>query len=170
MWYVIWTATGSERKLCSWIKEQISSELYEDCFVALVENKRKVSGEWKSITKPLFPGYLFIDTDDQNIQEIAGKIRRFDRFAVVLSTDGEFTPVKQDEVYIINRAYSDDGVLGSSVGVIEDGNFKILSGPLTGHESAIKKVNRHKRQAVIELNLFGRLSRIIIGLEIISKT
>ena len=30
MWYVIWTATGSERKLSQWISDYVSDDLYEE--------------------------------------------------------------------------------------------------------------------------------------------
>ena len=170
MWYAIWTATGSERKLCSWIKDYVPDSLYEDCFVPLIEQNRKVKGEWKTTKKPLFPGYLFIKTDEQDIRKIAQKIKRSELFAVILSTDGEFTPVSDEEIYVIDCAYRNSGVLGSSIGMIEGDKITILSGPLIGMDGSIKKINRHKRTATIELNMFGRTSRINIGLEIISKT
>ncbi len=170
MWYAIWTATGSERKLCSWIKEFVPEKLYEDCFVPLVEQNRKFKGEWKTTKKPLFPGYLFIKTDEQNIRKIAQKLKKSELFAVILSTDGEFTPVNVEETYLIDNAYCNEGILGSSIGMIEGDKIKILSGPLIGLEGSIRHINRHKRTATIELNMFGRSSRINIGLEIISKT
>ena len=170
MWYAIWTATGSERKLCSWIKDYVPDSLYDDCFVPLIEQNRKINGEWKINKKPLFPGYLFVKTDEANIRRFAEKLKRSELFAVILSTDGEFTPVSDDEIYVIDCAYRNRGVLGSSIGMIEGDKITILSGPLIGMEGSIKKINRHKRTATIELFLFGRTSRINIGLEIISKT
>lgn len=170
MWYAIWTATGSERKLCSWIKEFVPKNLYEDCFVPLVEHNRKIKGEWKSSKKSLFPGYLFIKTDEANIRKIAQKLKKSDLFAVILSSDGKFTPVNAEETYLIDNAYINEGILGLSIGMIKGDRIKILSGPLIGLEGAIKHINRHKRTATIELNMFGRTSRINIGLEIISKT
>lgn len=169
MWYAIWTATGSERKLCSWIKDYIPESLYDDCFVPLVEQNRKVKGEWKTSIKPLFPGYLFIKTGGTNIRKIAQKLKRFEMFAVILSTDGEFTPINKEETYLIDNAHENEGILGSSIGMIEGEKIKILSGPLIGLEGAIRYINRHKRTATIELEMFGRTSKVNIGLEIISK-
>ena len=170
MWYAIWTSTGSESKLCSWIKDYISNNLYEKCFVPFVEQNRKVKGEWKTSKKPLFPGYLFVKTDEVRIECFSQKLKHSELFAVILSTDGDFTPVSDEETYLIDNAYSNDGTLGSSIGMIEGDKIKILSGPLIGLEGAIRHINRHKRTATIELNMFGRTSRINIGLEIISKS
>ena len=170
MWYAIWTATGSERKFCSWIKDYVPDGLYEDCFVPLIEQNRKINGEWKTSKKPLFPGYLFVKADKSNIRKFAEKLKKCDLFAVILSTDGDYTPVCDEEIYIIDCAYRNNGILGSSIGMIEGDKITILSGPLIGMEGSIKKINRHKRTATIELFLFGRTSKINIGLEIISKT
>ena len=136
----------------------------------IVERNRKVNGVWKTVHKTLFPGYLFVNTDADRIESFAEQIRHSDQFAVVLSTNDVFTPVSDEEVFLIENAYANNGVLGSSIGVIEGDKVKILSGPLIGKEGLIKSINRHKRSAVIELIMFGRVSTIKIGLEIISKT
>ena len=169
MWYVIWTTTGCEQKLGHWIRDYVPAEYYDDCFVPLIDQNKKVNGVWKTVHKTLFPGYMFVNTDAERIESFAERIRHLDQFAVVLSTDDKFTPVKDEEVFLIENAYANNGVLSSSIGIIEGDKVKILSGPLIGKEGLIRSINRHKRTAIIELNLFGRTSDIKIGLEIISK-
>ena len=170
MWYVIWTTTGCEQKLYQWIKDYVASEYYDDCFVPLIDQNKKINGVWKTVHKTLFPGYLFVNTDAERIEPFAERIRHSDPFAVVLSTDDCFTPINDDEVFLVENAYANSGVLGSSIGIIEGEKVKILSGPLIGKEGLIKSISRHKRIAIIELSMFGRVSKIKIGLEIISKT
>lgn len=169
MWYVIWTSTGSEQRLGLWIKEYVPKEYYEDCFVPMIDQNKKVNGVWKTVHKTLFPGYLFVNTDEKRIETFAEYIKHSDQFAVILSTDDKFTPVNVEEVFLIENAYENNGVLGSSIGIIEGDKVKILSGPLIGKEGLIKSINRHKRTAIIEFNMFGRVSNIKIGLEIVSK-
>ena len=169
MWYVIWTTTGCEQKLGMWIMDYVPAEYYDDCFVPQIDQNKKVNGVWKTVHKPLFPGYLFVNTDTERIESFAERIRHSEQFAVVLSTDERFTPVSNEEVFLIENAFSNNGVLGSSIGIIEGDMVKILSGPLIGKEGLIKSINRHKRTAIIELNMFGRVSSIKIGLEIVSK-
>ena len=43
------------------------------------------------------------------------------------------------------------------------------SGPLQGMEGAIRKIDRHKRIAVLSLDMFGRTVDMKVGLEIIEK-
>ncbi len=170
MWYAIWTSTGSERKLCSLINDCVSHKLYDGCFVPVIEQNKKIKGVWKSTCKPLFPGYLFVKTDAERIDGFAEKLCRIEQFAVVLSSNGSFSPISDDDTYLIENAYNNDGVLGTSIGMIEGDRIEILSGPLKGNEGYIKQINRHKRTALIEIDMFGRFSRVIIGLEIISKS
>ena len=57
-----------------------------------------------------------------------------------------------------------------SVGIIENSVTKILSGPLKGKEGLIRKIDRHKRKAWLEVEMFGRKQEIQVGLEIVAKT
>ena len=44
-----------------------------------------------------------------------------------------------------------------------------MSGPLQGKEGYIKKIDRHKRRAFLEMPMFGRVQKIQVGLEIVAK-
>ena len=56
-----------------------------------------------------------------------------------------------------------------STGYIEGDHIIITDGPLKGYEALIKKIDRHKRIAFIEINLLNQPNIIKVGLEIISK-
>jgi transcriptional antiterminator NusG len=56
------------------------------------------------------------------------------------------------------------------VGVIEGDRIIVTKGPLQGFESLIKKIDRHKRKATIEITLMGLPLAVDVGLEVISKT
>lgn len=43
-------------------------------------------------------------------------------------------------------------------------------GPLIGLEGLITKIDRHKRIAYVDVELLGKLTRVQVGLEIISKS
>ena len=57
-----------------------------------------------------------------------------------------------------------------SLGIIDGGVVKVLSGPLSGFEQYIVKVDRHKRKAYLEMELFGEAKKIVAGLEIVAKS
>ena len=54
----------------------------------------------------------------------------------------------------------------SKVVVGEDKQIKIISGPLKNLEGQIKKMNLHKRIAVVEVEFMGNRSLIHLGIEI----
>ena len=56
-----------------------------------------------------------------------------------------------------------------SRGVIRNGAPVITSGPLKGRERLIRRIDRHKRTAEIEIPFAGDKRRVTVGLEIYEK-
>lgn len=167
MWYVIWTRTGSERKTQRIMEHTIDDDLYNKIFIPMRNINAKHKGIWKTVTKPLFPGYLFVDTDD--IDAISGILWKIPGFQKILAEDKTYYPLYESEEAFIDSLYRKGEVFDVSVGIIEGDVVKILSGPLLGMEGAIKKIDRHKRKAVISVSMFNRPTECIVGLEIIEK-
>lgn len=57
-----------------------------------------------------------------------------------------------------------------SEGIMEGSKVIVLRGPLMGHGAEIKRVNRHRRTAELEIRMLGRVKTIRLGLEIVSKS
>jgi transcriptional antiterminator NusG len=60
-------------------------------------------------------------------------------------------------------------VTEESKGFIIGDKIIVTSGPLKGRESIIRKIDRHKRRAEIEVAFLGDIRRINVALEVISK-
>lgn len=56
-----------------------------------------------------------------------------------------------------------------SQGMIIGDKVVILSGPLKGMESTIQRIDRHKRKAWLNLEMFGRQQLVEVGVEIVKK-
>ncbi len=56
-----------------------------------------------------------------------------------------------------------------SYGFIKGDVIHVTSGPLQEQEGQIVKIDRHRRVAYVDVKLFDRITRIQVGLEIISK-
>lgn len=52
---------------------------------------------------------------------------------------------------------------------IEGQKVNITEGPLKGLEGQISKIDRHKRQCIVEVDMFGLKTRMTVGLEIVEK-
>lgn len=81
-----------------------------------------------------------------------------------------FIPLADDEKTIISAFIGDtDHVMKMSEGIINGDEVVILKGPLMNHLGLVKKIDRHKRLAYLELKMCGRPVTIKAGLEIVKK-
>ena len=63
----------------------------------------------------------------------------------------------------------EEQVVRMSEGIIEGEKVHVTDGPLQGMEGYIRKIDRHKRKAYLEISMFGRIQSVQIGLEIVKK-
>lgn len=81
----------------------------------------------------------------------------------------EIVPLTEQEVMLIEKLVNEDGLVGMSQGIIQGGRTVITSGPLKGLEGCIRRIDRHKRIARIEIEMMGRMLETQVGLEILEK-
>ena len=162
MWYVIWTSTGSENRA----KESIEG-MVKRCYVPRKAINIKRDGEWKLAEKALFPGYLFVDTDDA--EELSVKLRKIEGFSQLLATDKKIFPLYGNDANFAEKLYNRNGLFDMSEGYIEGDAVRVTAGPLYGLEGLIKKIDRHKRLAYLEYTMFGQTMSTSVGLEITEK-
>lgn len=168
-WYVIQVATGKEEGMCRLIERIAPEGVLEECFSPRYATQMKVRGEWVSVEKLLFPGYLIAVTDQVERLEVA--LRRIPEFSRLLSMGETFVPLHEDDQAWIG-AFTEKGArtVPMSVGVIEGDRVVVTDGPLVGLEALIKKVNRHKSLAFLEFEICGRRVVTKVGLGIVRKT
>lgn len=170
MWYVAQVGSGQESATRDMCKKLIQSDLLEDCFLPEYETMRKVQGEWTSVRRLLFPGYMFVVTDAiipllVELKKIPASIRLLGQE----NQEGEILALSDDERDWIVAFTDESHCVRMSEGYIEGETITVTRGPLLGQEAIIKKIDRHKRRAVIEMTMFGRTTTATIGLEIVRK-
>ncbi|MBR6960771.1 MAG: antiterminator LoaP, partial [Clostridiales bacterium] len=166
MWYVIWTSSSHE-DLCIKLLEERFDDLYIRAFVPKRTISRKRGGIWVTEKTALFPGYLFADVDEANIKTLATGLRNISGFNILLTTDGKFLPLTQSESEFAEMLYASDGTFDVSTGIIEGDKITVTGGPLIGLEGFITKIDRHKRKAYLELDMFGVMTKTTVSLEIV---
>lgn len=139
-----------------------------ECFVPKYEVMINFRGEWVRRTKALFPGYLIVVTSD--VDRLDQMLRRVPAFTKLLGNDDGFIPLEAQEIDWIS-AFTQEGrrVVEMSEGVQEGDEITILKGPLMGHVGWIKSVNRRKRLAYLEIQMFGRTITTKVGLNLVRK-
>ena len=166
-WYVIQVLTGNELAICDTLKKILDKDLYEQCFVPMCEMPYKKKGKYINIKKPLFPGYLFIVSDF--IDDVHSTLWKVAKFKRILRTDNTFVPMEEEEVEIFKGLVDETFNISLSIGFIEGDKVEVTDGPLKGQEGLIKKIDRHKRMAIVEMPFLGKATRVRMPLEIVEK-
>ena len=166
--FVVQVIGGQEDRAAALIAK-IAQGAVEDCFVPKREVTHRKSGQWLRTLEKLFPGYVFVQTSvPEQVREVLGHVPAFTR---MLTFAGDTClPLTTDEVAWINSVTNaDTHVMEMSEGIIEGDRVMVIRGPLKGHGARITRVDRHKRLAWVDMNMFGRYKAIRVGLEIVSK-
>ncbi len=168
-WYVLFVKTGREYKVEQFIKEQLDSEVFMP-FVPLQEILFKKDGIVKKELQLLFPGYVFVEselTSHEFLKRTSTIIYTSRLIVSLLKYSDEEIAMRESERQVLLSLCNDEHCIESSSGIKEGDRIHILGGPLKGQESIIKKVNRHKRKAWIEIEFMGSIRLVCVALEFV---
>ena len=183
MWYVIQTVTGKEEELMLFIRNILCRERYESCFVIYAQWMKRLGGEWQIQVRPLFPGYVFIDTEEP--ERLYMDLKAVPKFSRLLGTGtDEFVPVKKeeekflrmitggsgemaDEPAIERMERADDATVKLTVVETElDGGIRSMEGALSCFASDDVRLNLHKRYAVVNTRMLGEERTLGFGIRL----
>lgn len=167
MWCVLKCRTGKEEEIMASCRRNISGEILWDIFMFTYERMRRYEGSWHMETRQMFPGYLFLETDDP--ETLADAVRPY-RGMAQTDTDGNTLRIVQpEEERFLKDLCGGTHHLAISQGYIRDGITHIIHGPLVGMERRIRRIDRHKRTASICVADGGEERLVTAGLEITAK-
>lgn len=167
MWYVVQVRAGTEENIRLQCEKNIDPSVLNNCFIPYYEEMKRIRGEWTICKKVLFPGYFFVVTDQ--VEKLFMELKHVIGLSKLVGAEYTFIPLSKEEIHFIESFADEEYVAEMSKGIIEGERTIVLGGPLKGKEGYIKKIDRHKRKAWLEVELFGRIQNIQLGLEIVSK-
>lgn len=168
MWYAVWVETGREETIKQYCKQYMDSSIYCDIFVLRFNRLKKFYGKWHKESKVMFPGYIFIDTETPEL--VYEAFKRIPAFVSLLGKDREsFTPIEKSKEALFRSMIDETYEIAVSTGFIEGDKVTITEGPLAGKEAMIKRIDRHKRIAVLDVEMFGERIGVTVGLEVVEK-
>ena len=171
-WYVLFTLTGKEEELVDRISKTFDLDAAKP-FVPKRENLFKRRGCVYKSVEILFPGYVFVASEIKNIdfaittRKILEQVNR--KFRLLGDKNDHYYIVSNRDKELLGELMDNNYCIPSSSGIIENERVIITEGPMRGKESIIKKIERHKRQAVIELSFMGCIRQITVAMDIIQK-
>lgn len=126
---------------------------------------RKYEGSWHIEQRLMFPDYVFLESEDE--KRLSEELEQYRPFLTALGENNTLVPVCREEEEFLRGLCDESYHSRMSKGYIRDGNTYVTEGPLQGKERQIRRIDRHKRLAKLELP--GRLHNVDVGLEIYNK-
>lgn len=170
MWYVIQVMSGEEHEKEQLFKKLILNRDGRTCdkiFVPMYVRKKRYQGKWHEEQKVLFPGYIFVDTSD--IELFCQYLAKVPGFKKVLRDADEIAPITEEEKDYLLSMMDEHYIVQISVGYLIGDKICITEGALKNYQGSIYRIDRHRRTAQLMVNLFGRQTKVEVGLEVIQK-
>ena len=165
MWYAVQVATGREETARDMCRKLLNKESYTDIFIIRFD---RANGAWHKEKKIMFPGYMFIDTD--NPSDIYEQLKNVPELTKILGREGkDFISIEPGKEAMFRAMVNEAYEIPVSTGIIEGDRVIVKDGPLVGMEAYIKKIDRHKRIAVLNAEMFEQEINVSVGLEIVQK-
>lgn len=168
MWYAVQVETGKESVIKDYCSKIVDKTTHNDIFVLRFNKVKKFYGKWHQESKVMFPGYIFIDTDTP--EQVYEALKNVPAFTSLLGRDKDsFVPIERSKEELFRKMVNDNYEIAMSCGMIEGDKVTITDGPLAGKEAMICKINRHKRTATLNVEMFGDKVGVTVGLEVVEK-
>lgn len=172
MWYAVWVKTRQEEKVLAFCEKLLRNgeekeKPYEQCFLPKYERFRKLNGQWVRLKEVLFPGYLFFISD--HVDELAKMLKSIPEFAKILGDEQTPIALHPHETEFLRKHMNKDNVLEMSQGFLVGDRLVVTEGPLKDYQGKIVHIDRHKRLATLEIEFFGRMVRMKVGVEVVRK-
>lgn len=171
-WYIFFTLSGREQYIANKINQFFDNEAFI-AFTPMQEVLFRSSGKVHKEIKIMFPSYVFIESElcgTEFLQYTSHLIRTSkDIIKIMRYGDSDEIAVREVERTSLMCLCNDNHCIETSVGFAEGDRIYIEKGPLEGRESMIRKINRHKMKALIDLEIMGGLRQVAIGLEVLKK-
>lgn len=167
MWYVIQTVTGKEEELIAFIRTVLNKELYADCFIIKTEWLKRLGGEWLTQVEPLFPGYVFIETERP--KDVFMELKCIPRFTRMLGNENfEFVAVRKEEKELLELLLCGERDLITLVGLTmaPSGLIQKIEDKYQFLYNHIIRLNLHKRYLIIKVKICGVIKTVKLGIHI----
>ncbi len=170
IWYLLKCPKGNE---ADYIKEckklaNLEDEVVQEVICFQYLQMLRYGGDWHLKRRMLLPGHIFLSGTEKVMDKYGnGEWNKKNAYSGKAETQSVL-------LTLCHRPYlkeicPEGDVIAMSKGIIRNGRLIVISGPLKGREQLIRKVDRHKRTAQIEVPFETRKMMATIGLEIYQK-
>ena len=134
-----------------------------------VDIRRK--GVVRQTTAAVFPGYIFVEADGEDIQARQWEFRQTDGFYRFLKSNQNIRPLSDRDLELVLHFVKKAGPIAgiSRVFFNENSRIVVMDGPLMGLEGKIIKVDKRKKRAKVKLNIYDDSFAIDLAFEVMGE-
>ena len=164
LWYAIQSYTGKEEQLTEMIRRVVPEENYAECFVPYFERLRCWRQQNQIHILRLFPGYLFLSTDD--IEAVFRCLKNVPAMSKILTAGAfEFTPLYDSEAEFLNGILDADHIVRLTYAATDGkGRVTYMAGPLAKCRDRIEAYKFRDRYAQVKLTIAGQEKTVRMGI------
>ena len=173
MYFCLHVVTGKEIEAKTSI-ERLLTDLNEEAVVwfPTKENRERKKGVEMTVTKPLFPGYLFIYWEgDNELYFPQIDIRRTTNVMRFLRYDDGTTQLRGKDLEFAKWIHMHRGNIKRSKVVFKEGQkVHICEGPLLGFDGNVVKVDKHHKRITLSFELGGNTTLVNFSVDFLSNS
>ncbi len=159
-WYAIYTKCHHERRVKRFLEIK-SLNAFLPLRKALSRRKDRI----KIIELPLFPGYLFVESDSKWFAEIL----KIPGVAYILGYNGVPSPVPEEEINSVKILVDSNAEIDSSSYISEGDSVIIIEGPFKGVSGKLLSNDCSKYKLAVSIELLNQSVVVDLPKEAIEK-
>ena len=161
IWYLCDCGEQNPTEFARICRQSLSARALEDAFVPTYDRMKRYQGQWHVEQGIAFPDIIFLESRDPDTleQELHDKC-----------PDSRMIRLSSEQKGLFTQLFGAEKHMSLSKGHIREGRTHVTQGPLQGKEALIRKIDRHKRLARLEVPAGEGTQTLYVGLEIISKS
>ena len=164
IWYLLKCPEGNETDIIEKCRKPGNLKGLEEIVCFQYQRMMRYGGRWHVERRAFLPGYIFLSGSKNMALNIQN--RKGDMTENKDMVEGYLRPC---ELSCLKRLCPKGSLIGMSRGLVCKGIPIVTSGPLKGQEQLIRRIDRHKRTAEIEMPFEGEMVKATVGLEIYQK-
>ena len=139
-WYVLQCRAGREAEMVNSLNQHLSREALEEAFYFQSERLWRSEGSWKRQKKELFPGYVFLQSENPGL--LSEALEEYRQIVRIMEEPGYLISVYPEEEEYLRGLCGTDHFLPLSYGYKDrvTGCSRITKGPLAGREKSGKNL------------------------------
>lgn len=157
--YCIFCKTGGEKDVAKFISI-LDQEIEAIVPMRVLQQKHK--GKWKSVERPLFPGYIFLYGEDEVDFEL---LKRIPGIYKILDYHTSFKKLQGSDHDYALWIRRHQGSIEPSKVLAEDKKVKVVDGPLLDLVGTISRLDKHKRRVWVDIEFDGKKRTISLSAE-----